>query len=345
MKLKFFAAIAAGVVLCSCDGNGAPKISLDKKLTCGALIEARVINDAVTYGNIWKMPINAAARAYGTKTEVEAYFKNSVLADSRLVSDMHQKIYEQCVADSDKSMESAFREALNQSFEQNKNSPNAGMCAAFNEGRITIESVMALVIAREGKFNAQVDPRDPRIPIYQEKLKAQCAIDPTSRLTTHIESVTWELTKKEQEDRQQAMDQAKQAFIADTQTQAEKVISGVAIGRLPTCAQMARISSDGNSESRKLVDDVVALATDAALARLPIDQAAYTRWNIENSARGVGFDSCAESGGDMADAVAQYNWSKEEVGPWAEQNEHLMQQEAARRSREESGEVGRGHGI
>ncbi|MCC4601602.1 hypothetical protein [Xanthomonas melonis] len=345
MKLNFFAAIAACVVLYGCDNDGAPKISLDEKLTCGSLIEARATNDAVTYGNIWKMPINAAARTYGTSTEVEAYFRNSVLTDSGLVGDMHQKIYEQCVADSDRSVASAFRDALNQSFEQNKKSPSAGMCAAFNDGRITIASVMALVIAREGKLNAQVDPGDPRIPIYQEKLKAQCAIDPTSRLLTHIQRVTSELTEKEQKDRQQAMDQAKQAFIADTQAQAEKVISDVAVGRLPTCAQMVRISADGNSESRKVVDDVVALATDAALARLPIDQAAYTRWNIENSAQGVGFDSCAESGGDMADAVAQYNWSKEEVGPWAEQNEYLMQKEAAKRSGEESGEVEIKHGI
>ncbi|QJD69053.1 hypothetical protein HG421_16005 [Xanthomonas campestris pv. badrii] len=339
MKLKFFVAIAAAGFLCGCDRSGAPKIQLDEKFTCSELIEARAINDAVTYGNIWKMPVNAAAKSYGTNTEIESYFKNSVLNNSSLISDIHRKIYEQCVVDSDKSMATAFQEALTQSFEQNKNLPRAGVCVAFNDGRITVESIMEMVVGWEGKLSAQVDPKDPRIRVYQERLEAQCAENPNSSLVTQIQVVTRELTKKEQEKRQYAMDQAKEAFISETKELAEKVSSDVAAGRLPTCAQMVRISADSNSESSKTIDAAVALVTDAALDKLPIDQAAYTRWNIETTARGIEFDSCAEAGGNIADAVAQYNWSKEDVGPWAEKNQHLVQQEMTRRSRDENSEL------
>ncbi|MBB3835206.1 hypothetical protein FHR55_003450 [Xanthomonas arboricola] len=328
MKLKIFAAIAAGVVLCSCDSDGAPKISLDEKLTCGALIEARAINDAVTYGNIWKMPINAAARTYGTATEIEAYFKNSVLADSTLVSDMHRKIYERCVADSDKSLASAFRNSLDQSFEQNKDSARYGVCVAFNNGRIAIEDAMAIIIAREGKFDTNVDANDPRIPIVRNALTERCSADPSSRVLKHIEWVSWELQKKEQEQRDQARLRAEQDMIRESLALSHRIQSELVAGHPPSCADMLRLTSGPSSESAETVSNA---ATDASLNKLPVEQAAYIRDNIHRSSLGVDFKSCADINGNVDDAVDEYNLEKSEISDWATRNQGLIHQEMIKR--------------
>ncbi|WP_153043102.1 hypothetical protein [Xanthomonas nasturtii] len=333
MRFKTIAVLAACVVLFGCDRGGAPKIRLDENLTCEALIEARVMNDAATYGNIWKMPLNAAAREYGNDTEIEAYFQNSVLRDSALVGDIHQKIYQQCVNDADTSMASAFRESLDQSFQENKDSARYGICMAFNEGRIAIKTVMAIIIAREGKFDTTVDPNDPRILIFQDALTERCSADPSSRVLKHIESVSWELQKKEQEQREQARLQAEKEMIRESLALSERLKSEVGAGHASSCADMLRLTSEPSSEIAEAVNNTVNIATEAALAKLSVEQAAYTRDNIDRAAFGIDFKRCADSNGNMDNAVDLYNWNKSEVAAWAILNQGLIQQEADKRDK------------
>jgi hypothetical protein len=99
---------------------------------------------------------------------------------------------------------------------------------------------------------------------------------------------------------------------------------------------MVRLKSDRSAESQEAISKAINVAVDAALAKLSVEQAAYTRDNIDRASFGVDFDDCADSNGNMDAAVDEYNWDKAGVPAWAVQNGELVRQELVKRGHVEA---------
>lgn len=276
------------------------------------------------------MAFRAAQQSYTGKSEIEAYFQNSVMPDAGLSIKLHQSMYQKCVADSGLPIAGSFRQALDESFGQNKNNPRYGTCMAFNERRITTEQVMRFAIATDGRFDTQYKADDPRMPIYEQGLSAQCKEHPGDSLAKHIQAIAWELKLKEQKDRQEAEEKAEQQVIAETAALSEKVRAEVQAGKMPVCTDMERLKSDRNAESKGAIDAGTNSAIDFALSKLSLEHAAYARQNIGRAANGADFRQCAEKGGDAMDAVREYDWS-DDLSTWLPGNEYAIEQERSRR--------------
>lgn len=319
MRVQLMTAMAVCLTVSACSGSKAPAISLDSKLKCSLVADAKMQGDNGTVVRLVNSAFEAAASDYKGDSDIEYYFQNAIRAEPATRSDVQRAVMNQCIADTGASISETFRKALTDSYEKNADKIYFASCKAFNDGKFGMDKIRPYVTQAENSHLGSVarlnmDSSDPKWTVYEESITSTCKADPSKRLDGAIRSAVFGRSGEERATRQQAEGEAIKEYRLETTRIISELDSLIKNNNPIQCVMLKRIEEDRRpyDETASEVTDALRRAHEATLAEYSLLYAAAVRKNLDFST--LVYNNCADDGLSFAQRI------EKEFGPDTQEN-------------------------
>lgn len=299
MRVQLMTAIAVCLTVSACSDSKAPDISLDSKLKCSMVAEAKMQGDNGTVIRLVNSALEAAAADYKGDSDIEYYFQNVIRTEPSPRTDLQRAVMNQCIADTGASISGTFREALTESYERNGEKLYFASCKAFNKGAIDSQKIKE-EFKKAGAFRATARGSqamgvdlDAESDGYIAKIKSSCESNPSQRLQTLINDAINEQDAAERAAKAEAQASAEAAYMVETRKRIAELDATVQAQKPIACSILYRIDQDRHQEVHEEAQNAFDRAIEATLAKFSLEYAAAARMDIGSS--GILYEDCAAS--------------------------------------------------
>lgn len=299
MRVQLMTAVAVCLTVSACSGSKAPDISLDSKLKCSMVAEARMQGDNGTVIRLINSAFEAAAADYKGDSDIEYYFQNVIRTEPSPRTDLQRAVMNQCIADTGASISGTFRKALTESYERNGEKLYFASCKAFNRGVTDSQKIKeefkkaeAFRATARGSESVAVDLNSASDG-YIDMIKASCESDPSQRLQTLINDAINQQDAAERAAKAEEQASAEAAYMIETRKRIAELDATVQAQKPITCSILYRIDQDRHQEVREEAQNAFDRAIEATLAKFSLEYAAAARMDIGSS--GILYEDCAAS--------------------------------------------------
>lgn len=306
MRVQLMTAMAVCLTVSACSGSKAPAISLDSKLKCSLVADAKMQGDNGTVVRLVNSAFEAAASDYKGDSDIEYYFQNAIRAEPATRTDVQRAVMNQCIADTGASISETFRKALTDSYEKNADKIYFASCKAFNDGKFGMDKIRPYVTQAENSHLGSVarlnmDSSDPKWTVYEESITSACKADPSKRLDGAIRSAVFSRAGEERAIRQEAELGAQREYMLETRRIITQ-LDGLITAKTPIpCTMLHRIQSDRYRDSESVVTAALDRAAEATLASFSLPYAAAVRGDLNWNT--LYYNVCADQGLTFAQQI------------------------------------------
>lgn len=297
MRVQLMIAIAVCLTVSACSGNKAPDISLDSKLKCSMIAEAKMQGDNATVIRLVNSAFEAASVDYKGDSDIEYYFQNVIRTERSPLTDLQRAVMNKCIADTGASISGTFRDALSESYERNGEKLFFTSCKAFNRGVIDSQEIKqefkkaeAFRAAARGSQATGLD-LDSESDGYIAKIKASCESNPSQRLQTVINDAINQQDEAERAAKAADQASARAAYLVETGKLVGELDAAIQTQRPISCSILNRVNTDRHEEIREKAVNTIQHAVEATLARHSLEYAAAARADFDSSS--LDFEACA----------------------------------------------------
>jgi len=290
-------AVAVCLTVSACSGSKAPDISLDSKLKCSMIAEAKMQGDNGTVIRLVNSALEAAAADYRGDSDIEYYFQNVIRTEPSPRTDLQRAVMNQCIADTGASISATFRDALSESYERNGEKLFFASCKAFNKGVIDSQKIKEEFKKAEtfratarGSQAMGVD-LDAESDSYIAKIKASCESNPSQRLQTLTNDAINQQDEAERAAKAADQASARAAYLVETVKLVGELDAAIQAQRPISCSILNRVNTDRHEEIREKAVNTIQHAVEATLARHSLEYAAAARADFDSSS--LDFEACA----------------------------------------------------
>lgn len=302
MRVQLMTAMAVCLTVSACSGSKAPAISLDSKLKCSLVADAKMQGDNGTVVRLVNSAFEAAASDYKGDSDIEYYFQNAIRAEPATRSDVQRAVMNQCIADTGASISETFRKALTDSYEKNADKIYFASCKAFNDGVVDAEKVRAELARGVSDVSQAGLTMDSGAESPLAKATAACEANPSRRLQSVINQIVGVAEEAAQEEKRKLRDSAQADYVADTRKIIGEVEASIEANAAVPCAALLRIEQDQNTETAREARGAIGKATEASLARSSLHYAAAVRRDISGAS--LRYDDCAAKNWTLDQEIA-----------------------------------------
>ena len=322
MRVQLMTAIAVCLAVSACSDSKAPDISLDSKLKCSLVAEAKMQGDNGTVIRLVNSAFEAASADYKGDSDIEYYFQYVVRTEPLAMNSLQRAVMNHCIADTGASISGTFRDALNESYERNAGKISFASCKAFNDGKFSMEQLRPHLAQTENNqlqmgpsaVGLNLDSSNPKWDIYEEAIKTECKANPSKRLDNVIGSAVFNRLDDERKIRQTAAIEANTKYRAET-TQIISQMDALIKNNQPVqCVMLKRIDEDKRNydNTQSEIYEALSRAHEATFARHSLLYAAAVRRQINFST--LNYNICASEGLTFDQSV------EKEFGPDTREN-------------------------
>lgn len=297
MRVQLMTAVAVCLTVSACSGSKAPDISLDSKLKCSMIAEAKMQGDNGTVIRLVNSALEAAAADYRGDSDIEYYFQNVIRTEPSPRTDLQRAVMNQCIADTGASISATFRDALSESYERNGEKLFFASCKAFNKGVIDSQKIKEEFKKAEtfratarGSQAMGVD-LDAESDSYIAKIKASCESNPSQRLQTLTNDAINQQDEAERAAKAADQASARAAYLVETVKLVGELDAAIQAQRPISCSILNRVNTDRHEEIREKAVNTIQHAVEATLARHSLEYAAAARADFDSSS--LDFEACA----------------------------------------------------
>lgn len=309
MRVQLMTAVAVCLTVSACSDSKAPDISLDSKLKCSMVAEAKMQGDNGTVIRLVNSALEAAATDYKGDSDIEYYFQNVIRTEPSPRTDLQRAVMNQCIADTGASISGTFREALTESYERNGEKLYFASCKAFNKGVIDSQKIKeefkkaeAFRATARGSQAMGVD-LDAESDGYIAKIKSSCESDPSQRLQVLINNA---INQQDEAERQAKANQdasAAAAYLVETTKLVAELDAAIKAQQPISCSILNRVNTDRHEEIREKALATMERAIEATLAKHSLEYAAAARADMDGSS--IDLEDCAANNWTLDQELAE----------------------------------------
>ena len=309
MRVQLMTAIAVCLTVSACSDSKAPDISLDSKLKCNLVAEAKMQGDNATVVRLVNSALEAAVTDYKGDSDIEYYFQNVIRTEPSPRGDLQRAVMNQCIADTGASISNTFRDALSDSYQKNGEKLFFASCKTFNKGVIDTQKIKeefkkaeAFRAAARGSQPIGVD-LDAESDGYIAKIKSSCESDPSQRLQVLLNDAINQQDEAEREAKANQDASAAAAYLVETTKLAGELDAAIKAQQPISCAILSRVNTDRHDEIREKALATIERAVEATLARHSLEYAAAARADFDSSS--IDLEDCAANNWTLDQEIAE----------------------------------------